>query len=52
MNIEGHNPNSHLGSFLESHGDRNEEQDDRFHEDLWILEKKWKDHWDSCLMGS
>ena len=51
MNIKVHFLFSHLGSFPENHGSVSDEQGERFHQDIKIMEERYQGPWDVNMMA-
>ena len=51
MSIKIHYLRSHLDNFPENLGDVNEEQGERFHQDIKIMEERYQGRWDSHMMA-
>lgn len=51
MSLKVHFLNSHLDYFPENLGDVSEEQGERFHQDIKLMEKRYQGRWDINMMG-
>ena len=51
MSIKLHYLHSHLDRFSENLGDLSEEQGERFHQDIKIMEERYQGRWDSHMMA-
>ena len=51
MSIKIHYLHSHLDNFPENLGDVSEEQGERFHQDIKIMEERYQGRWDSHMMA-
>ena len=51
MSIKVHYLHSHLDRFPENLGDKSEEQGERFHQDLKIMEERYQGRWDTHMMA-
>jgi hypothetical protein len=51
MSIKLHFLNSHLDGFPENLGDVSDEQGERFHQDLKIMEERYQGRWDTHMMA-
>lgn len=51
MSIKVHYLHSHLGEFPENLGDVSDEQGERFHQDIKIMEERYQGQWDSNMMA-
>ena len=51
MNIKLHYINSHLDMFPENLGDVSDEQGERFHQDIKVMEERYQGRWDINMMA-
>lgn len=51
MSIEMHFLSSHLGYFTEDCGDVSEEQGERFHHDVRVMEELYQGRWDINMLA-
>ena len=51
MSVKLHFLYSHLDFFQENLGDFSEEHGERFYQDIEPMERRYKDRWDSAIMG-
>lgn len=51
MSLKVHFLNSHLDYFPDNLGDVSEEQGERFHQDIKLMEKRYQGRWNSNMMG-
>ena len=51
MSIKLHFLNSHLDQFPDNLGAVSDEQGERFHQDLKIMEEHYQGHWDKSMMA-
>ena len=51
MSIKLHYLHSHLSDFPENLGDVSEEQGERFHQDIKVMEERYQGKWDSNKMA-
>ncbi|GBP97509.1 hypothetical protein EVAR_69749_1 [Eumeta japonica] len=51
MSLKIHFLNSHLDYFPENLGDVSEEQGERFHQDIKVMEKRYQGRWNTNMMG-
>lgn len=51
MSIKVHFLNSHLHQFPENLGDVSDEQGERFHQDLMVMEERYQGRWDKNMMA-
>lgn len=51
MSIKVHYLHSHLDKFPDNLGDYSEEQGERFHQDIKIMEERYQGRWDSHMMA-
>lgn len=51
MSLKVHFLNSHLDYFPDSLGDVSEEQGERFHQDVKVMEKRYQGRWNTNMMG-
>lgn len=51
MSVKVHYLHSHLDSFPENLGDLDEEQGERFHQDIKIMEERYQGRWDNHMMA-
>ena len=51
MSVKLHFLCSHLDFFQKNLGDFSEEHDEKFHQDIEPMEKRYKGRWDSAMMG-
>jgi len=51
MNMKIHFLDSHLDKFPENLGDFSEEQGERFHQDLKVMETRYQGRWDINMMA-
>nr|CAH7743872.1 unnamed protein product [Callosobruchus chinensis] len=51
MSIKLHYLDSHLDRFPENLGDMSEEQGERFHQDIKIMEDRYQGRWDIHMMA-
>jgi hypothetical protein len=51
MSLKLHYLHAHLDFFRENLGDVSEEHGERFHQDIETMERRYKGHWDSAMMG-
>lgn len=51
MSIKIHYLHSHLAAFPENMGDMSEEQGERFHQDIKVMEERYQGRWDSNMMA-
>ena len=51
MNIKLHHLFSHLDYFSENLGDVSEEQAEKFHQDIGVIEERYQGRWDSHMMA-
>ena len=51
MNIKMHFLHSHLDNFSENCGDVSDEQGERFHQDIKVMEEKCQGRWDKRMMA-
>ena len=51
MSIKLHFLHSHLNRFPENLGDVNDEQGERFHQDIKMIEKRYQGRWDQHMMA-
>ena len=51
MSIKVHYLHSHLDRFPENLGDLSEEQGERFHQDIRIMEERYQGHWNANMMA-
>ncbi|KAJ8736888.1 hypothetical protein PYW07_000159 [Mythimna separata] len=51
MSIKLHFLHSHLDRFPQNLGDYSEEQGERFHQDIRIMEERYQGRWDSHMMA-
>lgn len=51
MSIKVHFLNSHLDKFPENLGDVSDEQGERFHQDIKIMEERYQGRWDTHMMA-
>ena len=51
MSIKVHFLHSHLGRFSENLGDVSEEQDERFHQDIKVMEERYQGRWDKKMLS-
>lgn len=52
MSIKVHFLHSHLDSFPENLGDYSEEQGERFHQDIKVMEERYQGRWDKHMMAN
>ena len=50
MNIKMHFLHSHLDNFSENCGDVSDEQGERFHRDINVMEERYQGRWDKRMM--
>ena len=50
MNLKLHFMDSHVEYFPENLGDYSEEQGQRFHQDIKVMERRYKERWDENMM--
>ena len=51
MSIKLHYLHSHLVKFPDNLGDVSEEQGEKFHQDIKVMEDRYQGHWDSHMMS-
>ena len=51
MSIKLHFLNSHLDQFPDNLGAVSDELGERFHQDLKIMEERYRGHWDKSMMA-
>lgn len=51
MSLKIHFLNSHLDFFPDNLGDFSEEQGERFHQDIKVMERRYQGHWNTSMMG-
>ena len=51
MSIKIHFLFSHLDQFPDNLGDHSDEQGERFHQDLKVMEDRYKERWDSSMLA-
>ena len=51
MSIRVHYIHSHLNRFPENLGDLSEEQGERFHQDIKVMEERYQGRWDNHMMA-
>ena len=51
MSVKLHFLKSHLDSFPENLGAVSDEQGERFHQDLMVMEERYQGRWDSHMMA-
>ena len=51
MSIKVHFLFSHLDKFPDNLGDRSDEQGERFHQDLKVMEDRYKGRWDISMLA-
>ena len=51
MSLKVHYLHSHLNFFRDILGHISEEHGERFHQDILVMEQRYKGHWDSAMMG-
>lgn len=51
MNLKLHFLDSHLNKFPENVGDFSEEQGERFHQDIKVMEQRYQGRWDEVMMA-
>lgn len=51
MSLKVHYLHSHLDFFRDNLGHVSEEHGERFHQDILVMEQRYKGHWDSAMMG-
>ncbi|KYQ49069.1 hypothetical protein ALC60_11871 [Trachymyrmex zeteki] len=51
MNLKLHFLDSHLDTFPENLGDFSEEQGERFHQDIKVMETRYQGRWDVNMMA-
>ena len=51
MNYKLHFLHNHLDSFPENCGDYSEEQGERFHQDVKVMEKRYQGRWDASMLA-
>ena len=51
MSIKIHYLHSHIEEFQENLGDVSEEQGERFHQDIKVMEERYQGKWDSKMMA-
>ena len=51
MSIKVHFLFSHLDKFPDNLGDHSDEQGERFHQDLKVMEDRYKGRWDSSMLA-
>ena len=51
MSVKLHFLCFHLDFFQENLGNFSDEHGERFHQDIELMEKRYKDRWDSTMMG-
>ena len=51
MNLKLHFLDSNLDRFPDNVGDYSEEQGERFHQDIKVMEQRYQDRWDEVMMA-
>ena len=51
MSLKLHFLHSHLDFFRNNLGNVSEEQDERFHQDIQVMEKRYQGRWNEAMMG-
>ena len=51
MSVKIHYLHSHISDFSDNIGDVSEEQGERFHQDIKVMEQRYQGRWDSNMMA-
>ena len=51
MSIKVHYLHSHLDHFSKNLGDLSEEQGERFHQDIRVMEERYQGRWDATMLA-